>query len=323
MLGPLTTLLLIVHLLLVNVAAGAPIVCVWLEWRGGDLARRAARYLGGMAVGTLLAGGLVGAILGWLRWTLEYRTLWTGPLSYKLHWGGAELLFSLLLAVVYWLLVRGRGGESARARVGRGFLALLHGTNLLYHFPPLFVVAAKLHDTSQTSGAAIRGAAFRQLAWSGELPALSLHVALASVAMAGIMLLGLALRLLKSNAAGDDAARVAAWGGMWALAASLLQLPIGLWTLLMLPATVQSPLLGNEPVATMLFFSAMLAALWLLRELVGVAWGDVTRPALVRAMSAMLATVALMTAMQQQVRPAHTTRAAAAADPSLHSGATP
>jgi hypothetical protein len=323
LLGLLTTLLLIVHLLLVNVAAGAPIVCVWLEWRGGDLARRASRYLGGMAVTTLLVGGLVGVLLGWLRWTPEYRALWTGPLSYKLHWGGAELLVSLLLAIGYWLLVRGRGGESARARVGRGLLALLHGTNLLYHFPPLFVVAAKLHDTGQVSGAAIRGAAFRQLAWSGELPALSLHVALASVAMAGIMLLGLALRLLKSRAAGDDAARVAGWGGMWALSASLLQLPVGLWTLLMLPAAMQSPLLGNEPLATMLFFSAMLAALWLLRELVGVAWGEMTRPTLIRAMTAMLATVALMTAMQQQVRPAHATRAAPAAKASLRSGAVP
>jgi hypothetical protein len=321
LLALLTTLLLIVHLLLVNVAAGAPIVCVWLEWRGGELARRAARYLGGLAVGSLLAGGLTGALLGWLRWTPEYRSLWTGPLSYKLHWGAAELLFSLLVAALYWLLVRGRGGESARARFVRGLLALLHGTNLLYHFPPLFVAAAKLHDTGKTGGEVIRGAAFRQLAWSGELPALSLHVALASIAMAGIALLGLALRLLKSNAAGD-ASQVAAWGGMWALAASLLQIPVGLWTLLMLPATVQSPLLGNDPLATLLFFSAMLSALWLLRELVGVAWGEMTRPALIRAMAAMLVTVALMTAMQQQVRPAHSTRAPAATNASLRFGAT-
>jgi hypothetical protein len=47
-----------------------------------------------------------------------------------------------------------------------------------------------------------------------------------------------------------------------------------------------------------------------------------TRPALIRAMTAMLVTVALMTAMQQQVRPAHSTRAPAATNASLRFGAT-
>jgi hypothetical protein len=298
----LTTIVLIAHLLCVNVAAGGPIVCVWLEWRGDGVARKAARYLGHLALCTLLAGGLLGIVVGWLKWTPEYGGLWTGPLAYKLHWGGAELAFSLGLAIAYWVLVRGRGGHTPWSRVGRGAIALVNGTNLLYHFPTLFIVAGKLHEAGQTSGSSLRGAAFRQLAGAGETPALAMHVALASVAMAGIMLLGLALRWLRHDEEPADAAQVATWGGRWALVASLLQLPVGLWTLAVLPAGDQSLLMGSDGLATVLFFASMLSALWLLRELASVALGETTRPVMMRAMSAMLIVVALMTAMQQQTR---------------------
>ena len=298
-----TILVLIFHLLAVNVAAGAPIVCVWLEWRGDSVARKAAAYLGWLALVTLVVGGLLGAALGWLKWTPEYRDLWTGPLSYKLHWGGLELLFSLALATAYWLLARGRGGESRGWRTLRGAIALVSGTNLLYHFPPLFIVAGQLHATGGTSGEVLRGAAFRQLAAAGESPALAVHVALASVAVAGAMLLGLALKWQRRNEAPADVAAVAGWGGAWALVASLLQLPVGLWTLAVLPASDQSRLMGSDPLATALFLASMLAALWLLREFVSVVMGETTRPILLRAMAAMLVVVALMTAMQQAMRP--------------------
>ncbi|HEX5102871.1 MAG TPA: hypothetical protein VFV87_03620, partial [Pirellulaceae bacterium] len=66
MLDLATTIVLIAHLLCVNVAAGAPILCVWLEWRGDRLARKAAAYLGGMGLVTLIAGGLLGLAVGWL-----------------------------------------------------------------------------------------------------------------------------------------------------------------------------------------------------------------------------------------------------------------
>jgi hypothetical protein len=296
--GFLLTFVLIAHLLCVNVAAGGPIVCAWLEWRGGDLARQAARYLGLASLMTLVVGGLLGVLLGWLKWTPEYRALWTGPLSYKLHWGGAELIFSLVLAIVYWLWVRGRGGESRGARIGRGVTALLSGTNLLYHFPPLFIVAGKLQSAGQFAGQRIGGAEFRQHMLAGETPALAIHVGLASVAMAGIVLLGLALRLARRGQ-DNDSSDVAVWGGWWALVPTLLQLPVGLWTIARLPAGTQTTLMGDDLARTGLFLAAMLAALWLARELATIVMGETTRPSLMRAIAAMVVTVALMTVMQQ------------------------
>jgi hypothetical protein len=174
---------------------------------------------------------------------------------------------------------------------------------LLYHFPALFIVAGKLLEAGRTSGPSIRGAKFQQLAWSGEVPALVIHVVLASLAMAGLMLLGLALRWMKRDEEPAAVAKVGVWGGRWALGASLAQLPVGLWTLLTLPGDVQSRLMGTHLAGTLLFLAAMLAVFWLLRELAAVALGEVTRGTIMRSMSAMLVVVVLMTAMQQQVRP--------------------
>ncbi len=275
-----------------------------------------------MSLLSLIAGGLLGLAIGWLKWSPAYRALWTGPLSYKLHWGAAEMIFSLLLALSYWLMVRGRRGNSTGWRLGRGSVALLNGANLLYHFPPLFLVADKLSASGQGPSEIIRGVQFRQLAWTGEVPALVFHFAFASVAVAGVMLLGLALRWLRHDEPPADASKVAQWGSSWALGASLMQPPIGLWTLIMFPASTQSSLMGNELVGTTLFVAAMLAALWLMRELAGVALGDTTRPAMIRTMSAMLVVVALMTAMQQSVRPAPPSTAAPQTTTSMTSHAT-
>lgn len=297
------SLLLAAHLLCVNVAAGGPLVAAWLDWRGrGDeAARKAAKWLAGWSIAGLLAGAILGALIGWLKWDADYRSLWTGPLSYKMHWAGIEAIFSLVLMIGWWLWLPGRAGGSKAVVLLRGLMAVLASTNLLYHFPILFSVAARLHDAGQTAGAAIRGAAFRQLMAQGEAPAMAVHVTLASVAVAATMLLGLSLRWRRTGDAAG-AYRVAVWGGRWALVASVLQLPVGLWTLAMLTPATQSRLMSGSALGMILFMSSIATALWLIRELVNVALGDGTRPALVKSMSLMLVTVALMTATQQHAR---------------------
>jgi hypothetical protein len=116
------------------------------------------------------------------------------------------------------------------------------------------------------------------------------------------MLLGLSLRWRRS---GDEAgaSKAALWGGRWALASSVLQLPVGLWTLIELSPDYQGRIVGDSALGIILFLLSLAAALWLMRELVNVSLGDATRPTLIRVMVLMLATVVLMTAMQQHARP--------------------
>ena len=68
----------------------------------------------------------------------------------------------------------------------------------------------------------------------------------------------------------------------------------------------------------LLFIGSLAAALWLMRELVNVALGDGTRPAIIRSMVLMLVTVTLMTAMQQHARGA--APLPPAANPERHGG---
>jgi hypothetical protein len=336
------SLLLAAHLLCVNVAAGGPLVGAWLDWRGraDEAAGRAAKWLAGWSLIGLLAGAILGVAIGWLKWDADYRALWTGPLSYKMHWAGIEAIFSLVLMIGWWLWLpgsplspggRGAGGEGAKRAIApviiRGFIAFLASTNLLYHFPILFSVAARLDDTGQTVGERIDGAAFRQLMVVGETPAMAVHMSLASVAVAATMLLGLSLRWQRT---GDEASayQVAIWGGRWALAASVLQLPVGLWALIMLAPDAQGRIMSSGALGMVLFLLSLAAALWLIRELVNVALGDGTRPALIRVMALMLTTVVLMAAMQQHTRvsyqpEAHSLRNPSEEEPSVPEASAP
>ena len=180
----LLALLLTAHLLCVNVASGGPLVAAWLDGRGtrGDnAAARAAVYLARVSLAALLAGTALGVVIGWLKWDTDYRALWLGPLSYKLKGAIIEVAFSLLLILGWWLWLPEKSGGSTAAMIARCLVALLAATNLLYHFPLLFSVAARLQSDGQTAGPAISGAGFRRLI-DAEAVALMTHVALASLA---------------------------------------------------------------------------------------------------------------------------------------------
>jgi hypothetical protein len=314
----LETLLLAAHLVCVNVAAGGPVVAAWLDWkrvRGDAAASHAARWLAGWSVAGLVAGGALGVLIGWLKWNADYRALWAGPLSYKLHWAALEMLFSLVLLVGWWLWLPRTAGGSRQAMWVRGTIALAAATNLLYHFPILFSVAARLYDTGQSAGEPMRGAEFRQQMLLAESPALAVHVVLASIAVAGTMLLLLAMQRRQGGEA--DAQRLAVWGGRWALAPTLAQVPVGLWTLLTLPMAAQSALMGTDGAATLLFIAALLAAFWLMRELASLSLGETAPATIVRAVASMLITIVLMTAALQATRAMPRTAQRAAPDKSV------
>jgi hypothetical protein len=307
----LESLLLALHLLCVNVTAGAPLIVAWFEWKGpaDPLARRAGDYLSLAAWTSLLVGASLGLIIGWLRWNEEAATIWTGVLRYRLWSSVGELGFSLVILVALWAWRRRIDLSGTVGRIARGLLAVLASTNLLYHFPVLFLIFAKLRDAavraelSLTLTERLPRSAFYQLLGREEVPSLSVHIAAASLAVAGMLLFGLALRIRRE---GDEpgASRVATWGGWWSLLPTLAQLPIGLWVLVSLPTPLQGALTGNSLPAAGCFGLSLLAAFWLVQELAQTAFGDHTRGRLMRAMTAMFVTVLLMTAAHQLGRAA-------------------
>ena len=303
MLQLLHILLLSMHLICMNVASGAPFVCIWLEWRlrktNDGAAKAAADYLAAMTVMTLVVGSLLGLVMGWLLWTPEYAAIWTERLSHKMHWGGLEFLFSLAILVGYWAWRKRAAVSGLTGVFGKTALLLFASTNLLYHFPPLFLIAGNLADSGQATSGPVLGKLFVQQMLSGEIPAMWVHFTFASLAMAGIMLLGLALRMGRRGAPAAEVSRVAMWGGWWGLIPSLLQLPVGLWVISTLPPGSQSRIMGSSGLATVFFLTGIVAALWLLRELVSIVMGETGRGNLIRGMSAMVVVVVLMTGTHQ------------------------
>ena len=180
---------------------------------------------------------------------------------------------------------------------------------MLYHFPPLFALAAQVAGNHVPPAALpLSGREFRAAFFRPEIASHWLHFTLAAVATSGIMLLGFALRCQKKGLS-NKPARLAAWGARIALFSTLLQIPAGLWLLASLPSaalarfTVQLGVVtladGFAPVALLV---SVVAALWLMHVLAGISFGAAERKHLVQAMALLVLIVWLMSAALVSVR---------------------
>ncbi len=314
-----TSLLLTIHLLAASVASIGPLVGVWLEGpaaRGDRTARRLAHSLAWHALAALAVTAVAGVLQGWLAWNENYQTA-VAKLGGKVFYGVLEVLFSAALMVfiaVSWRRQRQRdidadinaGAEvsvgtevSAGAELGRlaplqgrwwrVTMAILAGSNLIYHFPILMVVMARLVSGEDAPTAVLTAADFRQRIVEPAVLARCLHFWLASVAVTGGWMLAISWRW-----GGGDAAPIARWGARIAVVPALCQIPSGIWLLSELPPLRQSRLLGGDGLATAAFAASVLLALWLLNQLAAIGFGETDRPRLGRAAATLLAVLTLM-----------------------------
>lgn len=302
----LIILILAVHLLCMNAASAGPLLATWLDWRerrGHWVAGRAGRFLATTSLVLYLMGIVLGLALAWLVWSGAFWREFNGLLPSRIYFGMWELLFSAALLIVIAAWWRWAPGGTI-ARLGRSVLAAATATNLMYHFPPLFVVAATLSAGEGATLGPIDNGAFRRLIWQGEVFALTIHFWLASFAVAAVLLAAYA-----AWSAGDvdspdqEAARLAAWGGRLALFTTLLQIPVGLWLTMELPLLRQNRVMGADLGATTLLAAGVLAALALMHVLASISLGDARRRTVFRAVLLMLAVIVLMTAALRQSRP--------------------
>jgi hypothetical protein len=293
--------LLTVHLLLVNVAMGGPFVCLWLEWRGtlrdDLLAAKIGERLARDVVWSLLLAAIVGISMVGLLWFMTDKAYFRGvevvPVARLWAVLGA-LVFSLALLAVYtfaWNWFRPR-------RWLHRTVALLAGTNLIYHFPPFFAAIALLGNTPRYWGKTLTSAEFRGVLFDPYVISQSVHVWLASLAVVGTVLMFYALRLQKKNRAelGPQPTIIAGWGAWLALVPTLMQLVVGAWVLFTMAEADRNRLLGDSIPAAIVFAAAILAALRLMHLLATIALGDRTPRQLKSAIVMMLVTILLMSA---------------------------
>ena len=287
------------HLLCVSLASAGPLVAIGFQCYShrGSLAARMGCRLAWLSCAALLIGALLGLAVGLALWNPDYAAA-VRRLEGRVFFGIVELVFSFALLVVYAVWWNRPPGTTG-LRVVHGALALLAGTNLLYHFPFLFVVISDLVSTGNAQGAAIDGAAFRGLLVEGYVLVRVIHFALAAFVVTGVTIIGIAWDAAKVNAADM---RAGVWGARIAIIPGLLQVPVGLWMLGQMPAVAQQRVLGSDGLAVALLFLSVASALWLLHQLSALAMGEFS-PGLIK--RTLVLTTLLVIMMTGAARRAH------------------
>ena len=332
MLEILLSLVLGVHLLLVDVAMFGPLMAVWLRWRSSrlrsaevnetssldQLARRVACWS--------LAAAVTGVILGVVALLLvphaesgAYNQAIAKLPAARWWFVAGEVVFYLVTLGAYLLLWR----ALQRRPVVHSLLAIVAATDLIYHFPrcsrwsPASALQPKLLELL------LDHALHWRLLLDPDTLSRVVHYWLAAWAVSASATMVLASRCLRMQTtpelatssdvrASDDSpaaktknsalADVRRRAARIALAVSLVQLPVGVWVVCELPGVVQTQLLGEDALATILFDSSIVLALGLLHHLAMIALGESRHAAAVRAGALMVATVLLMVAALHRAR---------------------
>jgi hypothetical protein len=290
--------LLAAHLVLVNVAMMGPLFSVCLDWRScrsGDAdIQRAALTMARLATWGLTGGIALGlALLGIRYWFDDgaYLDAVSALPRSRLWFAGFELLFFFACMGAY----TGLWHRWRRWRFAHSLLAVAAATNLLMHFPALFVIISVVDSRVELQSAPIDSAEFRRLLVDGEVLSRVVHVWLAAVVVTGAILMKLGLRF-SGEEPSPGATRLIRGGALAALVACLLQVPVGFWVTLEMPEAARAPLMGGDLWSMGLFLASLGLALVLLQLLAAVALGDVDRKPIYRSLAALALLMVLMVA---------------------------
>lgn len=303
----INSILLAIHLLMVNIASAAPIFCIYLERRASrsdDFANRLGIQIAKTAVAMLVFGSILGLTIGLLGW-LQGRTLYVEVLprfSWKILWGIAEIFFSLICMGIYIAMWRQTVRERRHVFLHRT-LAVLAASNLLYHFPPLFGVMTYVAENANQFENSISVSVFRGLAYSQNVFPMTVHFCLAAFSVSGIFVMARAKALKSTSEADEESCRSIYRGSARvALAATAFQVIVGTWVLLSTDPWQQHQLLGGNLFATTALLTSVLLTFGLGHLLGTASFGIPDAPTVRRLISIVVLIVFLMTLAQRSSR---------------------
>lgn len=317
MLDLLQILVMALHLTAVNAAFGGPILALWLYIRSRRRSDSLADALGlrllrGSMHG-LYSGMVLGIIAAWLWYSAQPREVLIAfeslPRS-RYYFTIAELGFSAVCFEAWIVLWR-----TGSLRKGLGyFLAAMAITNTVYHFPTLFSILSVLSSRPAATELPLR---YVHVLIDPEVVARVTHFTLASLAVAGAMLMALATAKPKALAAAltsshtaesasadlvAASARLKARGAQIALVATLLQWPVGVVVMLQLPEAARDTLLGYHVAVTLLFALSLGAVVMLMHRLATASFGESTAAEVRSGLLWLGITIAMMTAVRHLSR---------------------
>lgn len=298
---------MVLHLLVIAVAAAGPLLCIPLnakQLNRKDLTERDAYWTLGTTLSrhanrALIIGSLFGLIVAGIIWNDDFHQR-CHVLKSRFMYAGIEWVFScvLLLITHRWWSKRPDGLKSF---VFRSLLIVLATTNLLYHFPIIFMLVHEIPDNVVadlvSSGTELSRQQFYEYAFSSSMLARWLHIVVSMLMISFAYLAMISLRFAgdTNDVARETAVRIVRWSARNMLIMLFAQIGLGLMALMTMKNS--RLVMGGDVMVTALFGGAMCLLLLQIQQWTALMSRKIDPQAVARAVTTLIALFSCMTAV--------------------------
>ncbi len=297
----------ILHLLVIAVAAAGPLLCIPLnakQLNRKDSAERDAYWALGTTLSrhaniALIVGSVFGLIVAALVWNDDFHQR-CHILKTRFMYAGVEWVFScvLLLITHRWWLKRPDGFKPF---LFRSLLIVLATTNLLYHFPIIFMLVHEITPEDladlKSSGAELSRQQFYKYAFSNSMLARWLHIVISMLMISFAYVAVIALRFARdaTDVARETAVRTVSWSARNVLILIFAQIGFGLMALMTMENS--QLVMGGDVMVTALFGGSMCLLLLQMQQWTALLSRKIDPQAVARAVTTLIALFSCMTAV--------------------------
>ncbi len=295
------------HLLVIAVAAAGPLLCIALnakQLNRKDMLERDTYWTLGTTLSrhanvALIVGSVFGLIVAGIVWDDDFHQR-CHVLKSRFIYAGIEWVFSCVLLLIthrWW----SKRPDGLRPFLFRSLLIVLATTNLLYHFPIIFMLVHEIPrevvDALESSGTELSRQQFYEYAFSSSMLARWLHVVVSMLMISFAYVAVLALRYahVTSGVPCETAVRTVSWTARHILILLVAQIVFGIMALMTMKNS--QSVMGGDVMVTALFGGGMCLLLLQIQQWTALRSGKIDPRAVVRAVTTLIALFSCMTAV--------------------------
>jgi hypothetical protein len=295
------------HLLVIAVASAGPLLCIALNAKHlnrKDLSERDTYWTLGTTLSrhaniALIVGSVIGLIVAYLVWNDDFHQR-CHILKTRFMYAGVEWIFSCVLLLVthrWW----SKRPDGFKPFLFRSLLIVLATTNLLYHFPIIFMLVHEItpEDVADlnSSGAELSRQQFYEYAFSSSMIARWLHIVVSMLMISFAYVAVIALRLARDTTelARETAVRTVSWSARNILILLFSQIGFGLMALMTMKNS--ESVMGGDVVITALFGGSMCLLILQMQQWTALISRKIDPRAVARAVTTLIALFSCMTAV--------------------------
>jgi len=291
----------------IAIAAAGPLLCIPLnakQLNRKDSAERDAYWALGTTLSrhaniALIVGSVLGLIVAVLVWNEDFHQR-CHILKTRFMYAAVEWVFScvLLLITHRWWLKRPDGFKPFLLR---SLLIVLATTNLLYHFPIIFMLVHEIPTIVvielESNGAELSRQQFYEYAFSSSMLVRWLHIVISMLMLSFAYVAVMALRFARdaSDVARETAVRAVSWSARNVLILLFAQVGFGLMALLTMENS--QLIMGGDVLVTALFGGSMCLLLVQMQQWTSLLSRKIDPQAVARAVTTLIALFSCMTAV--------------------------